>query len=184
MNCGQAANAASSYLPRSSPKLSPTFRPSTTSSSEPISTPSSTKILRLATGSTDNRGLADTSVAVDRDSLASVASDTKIAISALTFAELLAGLHTASNDLMRARRRAHLLRIEGWVEALPFDLACACAWAQIYTAVERIGRKPRGSRAIDLMIAATALAHDLPLYTLNPKDLRGLENLIEVVDLG
>ncbi len=85
---------------------------------------------------------------------------------------------------MRARRRAHLLQIEGWIEALPFDLACARAWAQIYTAVERIGRKPRGSRAIDLMIAATALAHDLPLYTLNPKDFRGLENLIEVVDPG
>lgn len=85
---------------------------------------------------------------------------------------------------MRARRRAHLLLIEGWVEALPFDLACARAWAQIYAAIERIGRKPRGSRAIDLMIAATALAHDLPLYTLNPKDLRGLEDLIEIIDVG
>lgn len=175
------ANAASSYLPGSSPRPSLTFLRSTTSSSEPISTPWSTKTLRLATGSTSDRGLADTSVAVDRDSLASVASDIEIAISALTFAELLVGLHTASNDLMRARRRAHLLLIEGWVEALPFDLACARAWARIYAAVERIGRKPRGSRAIDLMIAATALAHDLSLYTLNSKDLRGLEDLIEIV---
>jgi len=183
VRCG-LANAVSSYLPGSSPRPSPRFPASTTSSSEPISTPSSTKTLRLATGSTSNRGLADTSVAVDRDSLASVASNTEIAISTLTFAELLVGLHTASNDLMRARRRAHLLRIEGWVEALPFDFACARAWAQIYAAVERVGRKPRGSRAIDLMIAATALAHDLPLYTLNPKDLRGLEDLIEIVDVG
>lgn len=146
--------------------------------------PWSTKTLRLASGSTSSRGLADISVAVDQDSLASVASDVEIAISALTFAELLAGLRTASNELMRARRKAHLLRIEAWVEALPFDLACARAWAQIYAAIERIGRKPRGSRAIDLMIAATALAHDLPLYTLNPKDLRGLEDLIEIVDVG
>lgn len=138
MNCGPQ-NAASSYLPGSLPKLSPTFRPLTTSSSEPISTPSLTKTLRLATGSTSWRGLADTSVAVDRGSLASVASSTEIAISALTFAELLVGLHTASNELMRARRRAHLLLVEGWVEALPFDLACARAWAQIYVAVERIG---------------------------------------------
>jgi hypothetical protein len=126
----------------------------------------------------------DTSVAVDRGSLASVAADTEIAISALTFAELIVGLQTASNELMWARRRAHLLRIERWVEALPFDVTCAYAWARIYAAVERTGRKPRGSRAVDLMIAATALAHDLPLYTLNPKDLRGLEDLIEIVDAG
>ena len=52
------------------------------------------------------------------------------------------------------------------------------------TLAELAGRKPRGSRAIDLMIAATALAHDLPLYTLNAKDLRGLEALIEIVDVG
>jgi predicted nucleic acid-binding protein len=50
--------------------------------------------------------------------------------------------------------------------------------------VERIGRKPRGARVIDLMIAATALAHDLPFYTLNPRNLRGLEDLIEIVDVG
>ena len=57
--------------------------------------------------------------------------------------------------------------------------------ARIYVAtVNAIGRKPRGSRAVDLMIAATALAHDLPLYTLNPEDLRGLEDLIEIVDVG
>jgi predicted nucleic acid-binding protein len=155
VSCGRA-NAVSSCLPGSSPKPSPIFHPSIASSSEPRSTLLSTKTLRLAIGSTSNRGLADTSVAVDRDSLASVASDAEVAISTLTFAELLAGLQTASNDLMRARRRSHLLRIEDWVEALPFDLACARAWAQIYAAVERIGRKPRGSRAIDLMIAATA----------------------------
>ena len=46
------------------------------------------------------------------------------------------------------------------------------------------GRKPRGGRAVDLMIAATALAHDLPLYTRNAKDLRGLEGLIEIVDVS
>jgi predicted nucleic acid-binding protein len=50
--------------------------------------------------------------------------------------------------------------------------------------IDRAGRKPRGSRAVDLMIAATALAHDLPLFTLNPKDLHGLESLIEIIDLG
>ena len=50
--------------------------------------------------------------------------------------------------------------------------------------VDSAGRKPRGSRAVDLMIAATALAHGLPLFTLNPEDLRGLENLIEIIDVA
>jgi len=70
------------------------------------------------------------------------------------------------------------------MEALPFDSTCARAYGVVYAAVERIGRKPRGGRAIDLMIAATALAHDLPLYTRNAKDLRGVEDLIEVVDVS
>lgn len=82
------------------------------------------------------------------------------------------------------RRQNHLQRVEEQADALPFDSDCAHAWARIYTAVERAGRKARGLRAIDLMIAATALAHELPLYTLNSKDLRGLEDLIEIVDVG
>jgi len=94
------------------------------------------------------------------------------------------GLNAASDELLRARRRAHLSQVETTAEALPFDSHCAHAWASIYTAVERISRKPWGARAVDLMIAATALAHDLPLYTLNPRDLRGLEGMIEIVDAG
>lgn len=82
------------------------------------------------------------------------------------------------------RRRNHLKQIEASVEALAFDLLCAQAYASVCEAVERIGRTPRGSRAIDLMIAATALAHDLPLYTLNAKDLRGLESVLEVIDVN
>ena len=70
------------------------------------------------------------------------------------------------------------------VEPSSFDVRCARAYGLVYGAIIRIGRKPRGARAVDLMIAATALAHDLPLYTLNSKDLRGLEDLIEIVDVG
>jgi predicted nucleic acid-binding protein len=108
----------------------------------------------------------------------------EISISALTLAELVAGPDAAGDDLTRARRRNHLVRVERKTEALPFDVNCARAWARIYSAVECIGRKPRGARVVDLMIAATALAHNLPLYTLNAKDLRGLEDLIEIVDIG
>jgi predicted nucleic acid-binding protein len=64
---------------------------------------------------------------------------------------------------MRMRRLRRLEFVEANVEALPFDRRCA--------------------HAVDLMIAATALAHERPLYTRNAKDLHGLEELIEVVDL-
>lgn len=108
----------------------------------------------------------------------------EIAISVLTLGELATGPHAARDELTRARRQSHLQFVETNLEALPFDPSCARAYGIIYAAVDRQGRKARGARAIDLMIAATALANDLPLYTLNAKDLRGLEGLIEIVDAG
>jgi predicted nucleic acid-binding protein len=107
-----------------------------------------------------------------------------VAISTLTIAELARGRHVAASKFERERRRRHLDQVEAVIEALPFDPGCAQAYGNVSAAVERIGRRSRGSRSIDLLIAATALAHDLPLYTLNPKDLRGLEHLIEIVDAG
>jgi predicted nucleic acid-binding protein len=66
---------------------------------------------------------------------------------------------------------------------LPFDSGCARAYGVVYASVMRAGRKPRGARAVDLMIAATALAHSIPLYTRNARDLYGLENLIEIFNV-
>lgn len=78
----------------------------------------------------------------------------------------------------------HLQRVEATFQALPFDPACARSYARVYASVADAGRKPRGAHAVDLMIAATALAHELPLYTCNAADLRGLDELIAVVDLA
>ncbi len=107
-----------------------------------------------------------------------------MATSALAIAELARGPGAAIGEIEERRRRRHLEQVEASVESLSFDLACARAYGAVCEAVERISRKPRGARAVDLMIAATALAHDLPLYTLNSGDLRGLEDLIEIVDLA
>lgn len=115
--------------------------------------------------------------------IASIGGGRDVAISTVTLAELVVGPRIARDELTRVRRRAHLIYIEGALEALPFDSLCARAWARIYVAVAGIGRKPRGSRAVDLMIAATALANDLPLFTANAKDFRGLDDLVEVIDL-
>jgi predicted nucleic acid-binding protein len=128
-----------------------------------------------------DRGLLDTSVAVDLGRLDPALLPTEIAISTLTLAELAGGPHGAGDELERSRRQRHLQDVESNFEALAFDPKCARCYGQIYAAVEAVGRKPRGARMVDLMIAATALAYDLPLYTRDAKDLHGLEDLIEIV---
>jgi len=127
--------------------------------------------------------LIDTSVAVDLESIERSRLPAEIAISALTLAELAGGPHGADHDLKRARRQQFLQAVEANLESVAFDSQCARAYGTVYAAVASAGRKPRGARSVDLMIAATALAHDLPLYTRNASDLVGLEELIEVVDL-
>jgi predicted nucleic acid-binding protein len=130
------------------------------------------------------RGLVDTSVVVAIDHIDPAALPTLIVVSTLTLAELAVGPLAASNDVERARRQRRLQELESGVEALAFDSRCARAQSEVYAAVMSVGRKARGARAVDLMIAATALAHGLPLYTMNPKDLRGLEDLIQVVRIS
>ncbi len=107
----------------------------------------------------------------------------EVSISALTLAELSTGPHAASDGLERARRQDRIQRFESEADVLTFESRCARAYGQIYAAVTAGGRKARGGRAVDLMIAATAMAYELSLYTLNASDLRGLEELIEVVDV-
>lgn len=131
-----------------------------------------------------DRGLIDTSLAVEIGELDPSLFPTEVAVSALTLAELATGPHAARDDLLRARRQNQLQFVEANIEALPFDPSCARAYGLIYAPVASAGRKPRGARAVDLMIAATALAHELPLYTRNAKDLLGLERLIEIVDVS
>ncbi len=105
-------------------------------------------------------------------------------MSTLTLAELSAGPHAATNELERSRRQDRLQRFEAQVDALPFESRCARAYGQVYAAVAATGRKAGGARTVDLMIAATALVHGLALYTLNAKDLAGVEEFVEIVDVG
>jgi predicted nucleic acid-binding protein len=127
------------------------------------------------------RGLLDTSVVIDLQRVAAEALPSEIAISAVTFAELAAGPHATSDAAERARRQERLQRMEASFDPLPFDASAARAYGRVYAAVVRSGRKARGRRAVDLMIAAVALASSLPLYTCNPEDFRGLEELIEII---
>jgi predicted nucleic acid-binding protein len=99
----------------------------------------------------------------------------------VTLAELAAGPHATADPEERARRQDRLQRTEATFEPLPVDGAVARAYGRVFAAVSGAGRKARGRRAFDLLIAATALAAQLPLYTRNPSDFEGLEGLIEVV---
>ncbi|MGE5336040.1 MAG: type II toxin-antitoxin system VapC family toxin [Nitrososphaerota archaeon] len=143
--------------------------------------PSSTRTPRPAAESPRQRGLLDTSVVIDLESLDPARLPAELAISALTLAELAAGPHAADDAAERARRQERLQRIEAGVDALPFDDACARAYGRVFAAVASAGRKARGPRLVDLLIAATAIAHELPLYTRNAADLRGLESLLNLV---
>ena len=96
-------------------------------------------------------------------------------------AELSAGPHAAKTSEERARRQDRLQRAEAAFDPLTFDREAARAYGRIYAAVVESGRKARGPRAVDLMIAAIAASNDLPLLTRNPDDFRGLEGLVEIV---
>jgi len=105
------------------------------------------------------------------------------AISAITLAELAAGPQASDDPDERARRQERLQRVEATFDPLPFGTNAARAYGRIYAAVAAAGRKARGRRAVDLLIAAVALAEGLPLYTRNPDDFAALEDIIEVVAL-
>lgn len=127
------------------------------------------------------RGLLDTSVVIDLDHIEVATLPMESAISSLTLAELAAGPHVATDAAERARRQDRLQRAEAVFDPLPFDADSARAYGRVYAAVASAGRKARGARAVDLMIAATACALDLPLYTRNPDDFRALDGLVEIV---
>ena len=97
-------------------------------------------------------------------------------ITAVTLAELAVGPLVAAGEDERARRQAHLQQAEADFVPLPFDAGAARAFGGVAASLRRGGRKP-AARAYDAMIAATALANDLPLYTCNPDDFLEIDGL-------
>jgi len=97
-------------------------------------------------------------------------------ITAVTLAELSVGPLVAATDEERVARQAHLQQAEADFDPLPFDARAARAFGRVAAALRRSGRKTQ-ARAYDAMIAATALAHQLPVYTCNPDDFTGIDGL-------
>lgn len=135
----------------------------------------------MADASRHRRGILDTSVVIDLEVLDAGRLPVEVAISAVTMAELAAGPHATNDADERARRQDRLQRTEAAFDPLPFDADAARAYGRVYAAVASSGRKARGARAVDLLIAATACASGLPLYTRNGADFEALGDLVEVV---
>jgi predicted nucleic acid-binding protein len=126
-------------------------------------------------------GLLDTSVVIDwHDPAVTAALPDEMAISAITAAELAAGPHLAGNPLEAAKRQARLQEVESTLEPIQFDGAAARSYGLIVAAIVGEGRKPR-SRFADLLIAATAHANRLDLYTRNGDDFTGLGEFVRVI---
>ena len=130
-------------------------------------------------------GLLDTSVVIG---LADVADPGELParplISTITLAELSLGPLVARDDTVRAARQATLQQAEASFDPLPFDAAAARAFTRIAADLRASGRRPT-ARAFDALIAATALANGLPLYTANARDVTGIAGLeVREVRLG
>lgn len=125
----------------------------------------------------DARGVLDTNTVILLDRLAA-ASDLPEhpEITTITLAELSVGPLVTDDQRERAVRQAHLQLAESSFRALPFDAAAARRFGWVAVNLRQAGRKP-AARAYDALIAAVALANDLPLYTVNPADFEGIDGL-------
>ena len=123
------------------------------------------------------RGMLDTSTVIALGQLADASElPEDSVISAVTLAELSVGPHVAPTDGERAARQQHLQQAESDFEVVTFDAASARAFGAVAAALRSAGRKP-AARAYDALIAASAIANGIPLYTCNPKDFSGIPAL-------
>jgi tRNA(fMet)-specific endonuclease VapC len=121
-------------------------------------------------------GILDTSAVISLSRLPDASAlPAEPLITAVTLAELSVGPLVARDDGERAARQAHLQQAEADFDPLPFDAQSARAFGQVAASLRRTGRKT--ARAYDAMIAAIAVAHDLPVYTCNPADFSGIDGL-------
>jgi hypothetical protein len=126
-----------------------------------------------------SRGLLDTSVVIDHDVIDPALLPDESAIAAVTLAELAAGPHATDDEEERARRQDRLQWAASTWDPLPLDTEGARAYGRVFAAARIAGRSSR-TRVADLLIAATAAAHELDLYTRNPADFAGLDGILTV----
>jgi len=126
------------------------------------------------------RGLLDTSVVIDHDVIDPRILPDEAAISAVTLAELAAGPHATDKSDERARRQDRLQWATSTWDPIPFDEEGARVYGRLFAAARAAGRSSR-SRFADLLIASTAAANNLPLYTRNPDDFKAFDGIVKVI---
>lgn len=124
----------------------------------------------------DQVGVVDTSTLVLIERLDPESLPAEPVITAVTLAELSVGPLVASDEEERVARQLRLQQTEASFEPLPFDVQSARSFGGVAASLRRSGRKTK-SRAFDALIAATAIANDLPVYTCNPRDFDGVDGL-------
>jgi len=130
--------------------------------------------------SESTRGLLDTSVVIDHDVIDPRTLPDESAISAVTLAELAAGPHATDKSDERARRQDRLQWATATWDPIPFDAEGARVYGRLFAAARAAGQSSR-SRFADLLIAATAAANKLPLYTRNPDDFKALSSIVKII---
>lgn len=124
-------------------------------------------------------GVLDTSTVVVADRLAPETLPQEPLITAITLAELSIGPLVTNDETERTQRQMLLQRVESTFEPLPFDTSAARAFAGVASSLRRAGRKTT-ARTFDALIAATAIANGLAVYTCNPNDFHGIAGLTVV----
>lgn len=123
------------------------------------------------------RGLLDTSTVILLGRLQDPSDlPEESVVSAVTLAELSVGPLVARSAKERSARQAHLQQAESDFETIPFDAAAARAFGQVAASLRSAGRKPT-ARAYDALIAATAIAEGIPVFTCNPDDFDGIDGI-------
>lgn len=123
------------------------------------------------------RGVLDTNTVIGLPRIVDIdALPAEPTITTITLAELAVGPLATSDEAERSRRQAHLQQAEADFDPLPFDDAAARAFGRVASDLRAAGRKS-AARAYDALIAATAIANGLPLYTANPRDFDGITEL-------
>lgn len=121
------------------------------------------------------RLVLDTSVLIAGDE---PPADADVAVASVSFAELAFGVRATADPVQQAIRGARLARLTRELgPGLPFDDDAAAAYGLLVGLALAPGRRPR-TRAMDLMIAATAYANGAVVLTRNPADFAGLEPLV------
>ncbi|MGC1458948.1 MAG: type II toxin-antitoxin system VapC family toxin [Steroidobacteraceae bacterium] len=128
------------------------------------------------------RGVLDTSVVIDHDAIDPGLLPDESAISAITLAELAAGPHATENKDERARRQDRLQWATSTWDPLPFDAESARMYGRMFAAARAAGQSSR-TRLADLLIASTAAANELPLYTRNPSDFDALKRIVTIISI-